>query len=252
MATPGDVVLVKYDVEGPVVWHQRIILAVHPRSAGVYVILTPDGDIYEEGYNADNEDVAAVLATRGAGDTPAGVGGEAVYRFDTVPSGAAFNQLLRDAAVRVGAPGPTGLVLVQHAPVIPAGQQVAAPPPIAGAIQGPAGPRPAVLGPAAPLRPAGTAAAPVLPAGHAWVVAEDVDGLSKGTELTELPQGSMIMGERAIFQHRGSGVFAPSDIYRFTHDDLRVCPVQYDPSGEREISFRDAVSRMDPTPPLGG
>ena len=210
MASPGDVVLVKYDVEGPVVWHGRIILSIHPRPAGVYVILTPDGDIYEEGYNADDEDVAAVLATRGSGDTPAGVGGEAVYRFDAVPSGAAFNQLLRGAAVRVGAPAPPGLVLVQHATVVPAGQQVAAPPPIAGAIQGPAGSRPAVLGPAAPPCRAGADAVPVFPAGHVWVVAEDVDGLPKGTELTELPQGSMIMGERAIFQHRRSDLFAKS------------------------------------------
>eukprot|EP00959_Pyramimonas_sp_CCMP1952_P091147 1907919-Pyramimonas_sp.AAC.1 len=45
---------------------------------------------------------------------------------------------------------------------------------------------------------------------------------------------------------------AEADIYRYVHDDLRVLPVVVDASGERKVSFSEAVSAMDPTPPRGG
>eukprot|EP00959_Pyramimonas_sp_CCMP1952_P265848 5558534-Pyramimonas_sp.AAC.1 len=48
MARVGDVLLVKYNVPGPDLWHERIVLAVHPTEAGHYYMLTPDGDAYIE------------------------------------------------------------------------------------------------------------------------------------------------------------------------------------------------------------
>lgn len=42
------------------------------------------------------------------------------------------------------------------------------------------------------------------------------------------------------------------NLYRFVHDDLRVMPISFDGSGNRRITFAEAVSQMDDTEPVGG
>eukprot|EP00959_Pyramimonas_sp_CCMP1952_P155787 3258417-Pyramimonas_sp.AAC.1 len=42
------------------------------------------------------------------------------------------------------------------------------------------------------------------------------------------------------------------EIHRFTYDDLRVLPAQFDSSRARRVAFGEGVQRQDDTLPAGG
>ena len=65
MATPGDVVLVQYNLPGPIVYHERLILCVCPN--GDYGVLDPDLDTYSEDYSATNATLEGVTPSIGSG-----------------------------------------------------------------------------------------------------------------------------------------------------------------------------------------
>ena len=81
----GTEVLIRYHVEGPVVWHARLILA-HVVD-DTYIITTPDEGIYAEDYGADSEDISVVRARPAGGALPFGVVGQNIYDFRVRPSG---------------------------------------------------------------------------------------------------------------------------------------------------------------------
>ncbi len=74
----GDHALVLHEDAGEEVLHGRIILAHLGR--GLYLILTPDGDVYEEDYSQANRDVAAVRLMAG-NRVPDDLGGVELHRF---------------------------------------------------------------------------------------------------------------------------------------------------------------------------
>ena len=42
--------MIRYAVPGRVVWHERLLLAIHPRILYRAYVLTPDGDRYVEDF----------------------------------------------------------------------------------------------------------------------------------------------------------------------------------------------------------
>jgi hypothetical protein len=73
MARPGDYVLVRYDVRGPAVYHERLIAAASG-NRGWFAQQTPDGDHYLELLDvADNPDLVDVRFLRHRGEVPPGV-----------------------------------------------------------------------------------------------------------------------------------------------------------------------------------
>ncbi|CAK0852660.1 unnamed protein product [Prorocentrum cordatum] len=273
----GDVVLVKYDLPGPPLWHERLILTVGA-APGHYAVLTPDGDVFVEELRPDNDDIAEFRAAPGLGVPPQDIPLDSVYRFQAVPTAAEMIQHVRDGALQAGVPVPAAPVVpvvgapgaapgARHPPLgpaaPPAGALVAVPPPM-GAHLGPAAPPPVGAGGAAAPGAAAAAAAAPGPAGAAavagsplvWVAAEDTQDISKGIQIPALPDAAVTFGDRGIIPYGIGHLFvqrmAEADIYRYVHDDLRVLPVVVDASGERKVSFSEAVSAMDPTPPRGG
>ncbi|CAK0851199.1 unnamed protein product, partial [Prorocentrum cordatum] len=193
----------RYDLPGPPLWHERLILAVGAQP-GHYAVLTPDGDIFVEELRPDNVDIAEFRAAPGLGVPPQDIPLASVHRFRAVPTAAEMIQHVRDGALQAG---PAGAAAVAGSPL-------------------------------------------------AWVAAEDTQDIAKGTQIPTLPDAAVTCGDRGIIPYGNGHLFvqrmAEADIYRFVHDDLRVLPVVVDASGERKVSFAEAVSAMDPTPPRGG
>ncbi|CAK0906631.1 unnamed protein product, partial [Prorocentrum cordatum] len=261
MAAPGEVVLDRYDLPGPPLWHERIILAVAPQP-GCFAVLTPDEDIFVEHVRVD---LAEFRRSLGLGGAPEGIAAIQIYRCPAVPTPEEMMQGVRDGALQAGVPLPA-------APVVPvvgcvaAGAAPAKAATAVGAHLGPApAPQPAL---AAAVLPGVAAAVAVLPgpglplavgalgglAPHVWVAAEDILDIAKGTQITALPPDALVAGDRGVMPW-GAGYLLvrrmPEADVCFVHDGLRVLPVTLDAPGERNISFAEAVSAMGPTPPRG-
>ena len=67
----GRLVLLEYDVPGPVVIHERLILE-HLRD-DMYVVATPDRDVFVGQLSADNQDFVASSSSGGPGICLAGL-----------------------------------------------------------------------------------------------------------------------------------------------------------------------------------
>ena len=94
----GSRVFVAYDLPGPQLFHERLVLAPCACQRGWHVVLTPDGDIYEELLSLKNSDLAAFhLAPPGEDSLPYGVTHANSYRFLRRPPADQMAQLLRDA-----------------------------------------------------------------------------------------------------------------------------------------------------------
>eukprot|EP00974_Lingulodinium_polyedra_P088631 8594560-Lingulodinium_polyedra.AAC.1 len=65
MAAPGDVLLLRYAVDGPEIWHERVVLAVSPARPSTKAVLTPDWDHYVEECTLENPDLQGIRASRG-------------------------------------------------------------------------------------------------------------------------------------------------------------------------------------------
>ena len=101
----GDFGVVQYNVPGPPIYHERLVL-IEPGASSTVSVLTPDGDDYEEDWIAGVDIVSFGLLAGGAcgGAPPAGPGGAVlpVYRFRNVPTPALFNAARARAAARRG------------------------------------------------------------------------------------------------------------------------------------------------------
>ena len=78
MPKAGDIVLVRYEDDGP--WHERLLL--YRARGSIWVLATPDYDIYEEEIGSHNADFVAVRYPKPGGGLPPGVQQGTVYGFD--------------------------------------------------------------------------------------------------------------------------------------------------------------------------
>ena len=77
MALVGRLVLLEYDVAGPRVWHERMVLEWV--SEENYVVVTPDRDIFMEQLSVLNDDLRSIRVRAGAGAVPPGVNAAEIY-----------------------------------------------------------------------------------------------------------------------------------------------------------------------------
>ncbi len=82
MARASEYVLVRYDVGGPVVYHERLVVAVSG-NRGWVAQQTPDGDHYMELFDTvENPDLLDVRVLRHRREVPPGVAaGSAYHQF---------------------------------------------------------------------------------------------------------------------------------------------------------------------------
>ncbi|CAK0853015.1 unnamed protein product, partial [Prorocentrum cordatum] len=102
VGSAGDWVLMRYDLPGPEVWHERPITGASAAQPSLVSTVTNDGDHYAEDLSEQNDDIAEVRWIGQPGDTPVGVDGRRIYRFQNPPDAATFEQLKRDGALIVG------------------------------------------------------------------------------------------------------------------------------------------------------
>ena len=224
MANVGDYLVVLYDVEGAEVWHERLITARDAGRPGTYAVLTPDYDHYVEELTMTSVDVSGLRALDHQGAVPRGLVAERIYRFQDVPAGQEYRQLLRDGALMLGVP----LVQVEL-PVVP-----------------PRGVLPRIA--------AGRAAAV---AGHVWVVVEDVEGYRRGEIVEELGEDAVIMGTKCLMPLENGDVaivrsMPRASVMSYINDDLRVLPVKFEAGGRRHRPFAEAVDLLSEDEPQGG
>ncbi|CAK0840077.1 unnamed protein product [Prorocentrum cordatum] len=180
--SPGDFILERYDIAGPEVWHERMVLIASPYRTDL-TILTPDGDCYEEQLFAagtPGADIAAWLPSvggaMGAGN-PA-TGAAHIHRFRAVPAPATCDALRTATEGRLGfPPGPRAVPNLAGragvgAPGVGAGAAGAGAPAAGAAVVAPAAAPPAAApGAALGAGLAAGAAAGVAPAAGGVLVA---------------------------------------------------------------------------------
>eukprot|EP00971_Amphidinium_carterae_P261129 5180449-Amphidinium_carterae.1 len=94
----GEFCIVRYQVGGHEVWHERLIL--HAEGGGNYFVRTPDLDEYSEGYQPGSPDVMSIRILSCQGGTPEGIHPDRIYRFDPadLPSDQEFERQVRAIA----------------------------------------------------------------------------------------------------------------------------------------------------------
>ena len=242
--------MIRYAVPGRVVWHERLLLAIHPRILYRAYVLTPDGDRYVEDFQP-SADVAGALEMAHQGAVPSGVATNTIYRFRELPPQVALDAFAFEGASVFGLPAPTVSIVVRVDPSVGGVPAPERPPPIRdeppaedivpgggdGGIEGTPTPRPS------------------LPAGHVWVAMED-----RGTVVQrgDLMVGAPLLckGDRGIFELGGLTIAAASmdrnDLASFLNDDLRTLAVKFDPQGERRREYADALTLMSDEAVTGG
>lgn len=210
----GDRLLVFYDQD--VVWHCRLLLALVHQN--LWIILTPDGDIYAEEVSDGNTDWSAWRVWPLGGGLPFGVDPNLIHDFNPMPAGAVLQQLFAEGAhhahqeqVRLGvgaAAAAAGAPAAAPAALVPAAA--------GGGAGGPAGALPNLAGGGG-----GGAAAPAPVAGggggHAALAA-----------ALNIPMHIDPSGGNA-------------------DDDARTLPIVRDPDGLRFREFRSAVQESKQT-----
>eukprot|EP00972_Heterocapsa_arctica_P114163 16441071-Heterocapsa_arctica.AAC.1 len=91
--TEGEGVLVNY-VGADDEWHARVILDVIDPT--MFVVLTPDADIYTEDFSVAGGDVNAVRTRGWEVEIPWGIPIDQVYDFTVFPSGAQLRMLFAE------------------------------------------------------------------------------------------------------------------------------------------------------------
>lgn len=118
--SPGDHIVIRYE-DPENLWHVRLLLS-HV-SAAIWVILTPDGDLYLEDLGSDNGDIRAWRVFTPGGPSPYGVPADQIYDFRVRPDEVSLQRLLDEGGVhaaneraRLGVPEP-----VLEMPAVPGG-----------------------------------------------------------------------------------------------------------------------------------
>ncbi|CAK0899853.1 unnamed protein product, partial [Prorocentrum cordatum] len=243
VARQGDFILIRYDLPGAPLFHERVVTGVGQSVPGLFAALTADGDHFAEETRSD--DVAEFRWSGAQGATPPGVGARQVYRFRAMPSDAELEQLKRDGVRRAagGWPPPAA-----PGPLVPAG----------GAAVPAAAPAPAAWqgGEAGVVGRAGAAPPIAAAAPAAWLATEDFRGLRRGERLPDpLPPNAEVHGDVALVPVQGGWVTArlvpAAEIDALVIDDLRVLLAKFSQEGAGRRPFTEAVDLQVADEPEG-
>ena len=221
----GDIWFVDYGEGPPQVWHSRL-LAAHIVNS-LWVIVTPDHDIYEEQLDNSNPDVVQVVQGGGGlgAAVPAAVNPANIYGFRAMTA-QQYQQLMNNAK--------------QYAAGLRV--QMGLPPP--------------------GLHPAPGAAGPVVPQDPmVWVAMEADHGKVAGEVICDvgvpLPAGAVTLGSsKALIPINAGALYVKqvqkSKVGTMVVKDLRVLPLRFDEQGQRREEFSKAVARMSQDEMPGG
>lgn len=225
----GDVVYVDYGEQPPVV-HCRLLGAqVHQ---DLWVIITPDLDVYEELLSSANSDCVAFHGGQGGLNSPipAHLNAANVYGFRPMTANE-YQRVMNEARV--------------YAAQLRA--QMGLPPP--------------GLPPPPPVGAQGAAAVGAQSDPLVWIAVENDHGKIAGEVLcaegVPLPPGSVTLGGNKALIPFGSGALcvkqvAKSKVGTMETRDLRVLPLCFDEQQQRRVDFARAVSKMTQDPMPGG
>ena len=222
MALVNRQVLLEYDVAGPRLWHERQVM-LHIQG-DLYVVLTPDGDIYSEELGLLNSDLRGIRVRPGPGVLPAGIVAAEVYGLPVFNAGDMMR--FRDEAQRVADQERGAVAPVVGAAGVPAAVQQAA-----------------VVAPAS--GPVAKYAAGVLK----WLAAECHSGYSYGQEVTgvvaALAKGAKevhVQGNVRVFIECVDGEDLESFMQRPSHCDHRILPQVSNALGQPERSLKEVAT----------
>ena len=226
MISEGDLVFVNYGEVPPCV-HARLVGA-HVQN-DLYVIITPDDDVYEEQLSNLNPDFTEFhYGGPGLGAAiPPGVNRASLYSFRPLT-----------ALEYLG--------LMNQARVYAAGLRVSLG-------------LPAQAGPAAPPGVPAGAVAP--PSTTVWVASETRGNIREGTVVVgqgqPLPAGAIHLGDRGVMlggdgKHLSIKQIEQSQVQSMEARDLRVLDINFDVQGQRRREFAEAVALMSQDPMPGG
>lgn len=206
----GKFVVVHYDIPGETTWHSRLVLA-HV-TAGEWVILTPQGDIYTEDLGVGSLDIDSWRLFDPSGAPPFGINPHDIHAFNPVPDQGIIGRLLQEGEVYAAHEK------LQRGIPLDAGQAVAAAAPaaIVPAAAPAAGALPNLAGGGAPAGGAAAAAA----------AAPAAAGAAGGVALA--PQAAAIAVDPGI---------ANMDV---DSGDARTLIITRDAQGQRFKEFRAA------------
>jgi hypothetical protein len=204
----GSYLATRYNLPGPVVWHQRLVVAISRTPGSSWrCIATPDGDVYMEWYSLANPDIAEFRFMNGRNGAVVGVANRLVYRFAADPSAAELAVLFAQGDVEMALhDGALPGVVAGAPPAVPAA--AGAPPPAAApAVAGPvlgfdvgeAVPHGAGVGGAGAGAAGGLGAVrpKFVPLGGAYVLDEPTADYDVG-DLFVLPAGVVRVGNKAL------------------------------------------------------
>ena len=226
MINEGDLVFLDYG-EVPQVVHSRLV-AGHVQN-DVYVIVTPDYDIYEEQLSNLNPDVVGYFyGGPGLGARPPiGVNPARVYGFRAMTA-IEYQRLMQQGRTYAN-----GLRTALGIPVI-------------GAAAAPVAAAPAAAVPAAPT---------------VWVALESRGAIKRGSVVfgdgQALPPGAVQLGDRAIIpDDAGNSIclkrILQTQVGSMESKDLRILDPVFDSQGSRRMEFADAVAKMSQDAMPGG
>ena len=112
---PGDVALLRYNIAGRPLYHERIILCLVPGDAGNFGVLTPDLDVYLEEIRGNNDDLHSFHASDGIGHRPRLIANHPLHGFDVpYPTEEEMRGYVRDACMQGASPLPPFLLPSLH------------------------------------------------------------------------------------------------------------------------------------------
>ena len=219
MALVNRRVLIEYDVGGPRLWHERLVLA-HVQEE-TYIVLTPDEDMYEEELSLLNTDIRSLRVKPANNRLPPGVVAAEVYPLPVIRANALARY--QAEAQRMVGQGPGAV-------------EVASP------VQGAGG---------APIMAVDIDTAEGFATGVLkWLAAEDGPGVQYGQEV----QGVSIPTVRGCKHvHQGAdgkqlfvecvdGADYEAFMRRPATRDIRILPVHYNALGQPERSLKEVAA----------
>ena len=124
--------LVPYDVPGPSLWHERLVLD-HLEGED-YAVITPDREVFLETLSLGNEDLRGLRILAPGGAVPVGLRAGSIYRLPVFIAAEIANYKAEAGQVVAAERGQRGQGLIAAVrPVVPA-KNAAAPAAVAGAL----------------------------------------------------------------------------------------------------------------------
>lgn len=94
---PGSYCFVSYENDS--LFHERLVIGWV--FGADYIVISPDQGVFIEVLDASNEGLSAIRICPFGDDFPHGLGGAALYRFESRPVGSALMGLLREGELHV-------------------------------------------------------------------------------------------------------------------------------------------------------